>query len=281
MPERTFSQEQINSLLRRASELHVTADDEAPGLTLAELEQIAAESGIPPRYLRAALEEADHGVTNRDTFGQTGSHAFVERVIPGDLSGDDWEAVILKLRKKYGSDDPDPFGMGPLHGRGVTERLGSTHEWRHSTAMGVTSNFTIRSSKGKQHVSFQRRVGLGSPRAEGLGYGLLVAILAAMVMGGATESVWILFLTLAVVWAVAAPSIEALDRKWRGKILREMKGTVDDLDGLLREQEEEDSQLTADGLEAGVRETLGLLDLEDTERDKEEPQRRKDRARSR
>ena len=93
MAERTFSEEQIQSLLKRATQLHMQDEVDKPGLTMKDLEHIAADAGIPPQYLRAALHEADHKVSVRDTQGHTKTHVFIERVVPG------FEAEVTLLRR--------------------------------------------------------------------------------------------------------------------------------------------------------------------------------------
>jgi len=64
-----------------------------------------------------------------------------------------------------------------------------------------------------------------------------LALLAGALAIGLTESVLALILVFAAVWAIAAPAIEALDKRWRGKILREMEGAVDEIDNLIRDKE--------------------------------------------
>ena len=127
MGERTFSEEQVQSLLKRATELHLMEDGDRPGLTLKDIEHIAADAGIPPKYLRAALHEADHQVSTRNNSGHTRTHVFVERTVPGELTDEEWESVVFKLRKEYGSDLAGVYGLGAQYGLGLTSRWGA-HE---------------------------------------------------------------------------------------------------------------------------------------------------------
>lgn len=237
MTERTYGEREIKDLLERAAHLQAaSADDGAgPGLTLAELEQIAAESGIDPQFLRLAAHEAEAGITPRDTSGQTDTHIFVERTVPGTLTEAQWESVVLRLRERFGSDLALSFGLGPQYGHGVTETLGTAREWRHTTSAGVSTTVTIRSVEGVQHLRLQRRVGLASPRLEGLMYGFFAALLAGLVGAAVTEAVWGLFLTLAAALALAAPAIEFLDRRWRGGKLDELNEVADDIANIIHD----------------------------------------------
>jgi hypothetical protein len=272
MPERTFSEEQIQALLRRATELQVIEPAEEHGLTQADLEQIAADAGIPPKFLRTAILESDHGTASRNVSGQTKTHAYIERVVPGDLTDDEWEEVVLRLRKAYSNDMAETYGMGARYGKGVTEQLGRTREWSHTTSLGVVTNVAIRSAEGSQQISFQRRVGLASPRVESVGYGFVLAMLAGMAAGGVTESVWVLFLVLAAVWAIAAPTVEYLDRRWRDKILGKMQTISDDIALLVANPETVETP-EAQLLEAPAGSaSAGPLDLDELEAPEPEPE---------
>lgn len=58
---RRYSEEEVAAFLERATELQRAGSDRevGEGLTLEELEEIAAEAGIPPRYVRRAAAELD------------------------------------------------------------------------------------------------------------------------------------------------------------------------------------------------------------------------------
>ncbi|MFT5515487.1 MAG: hypothetical protein ACI80V_001613 [Rhodothermales bacterium] len=248
--------------MRRATELQVMDPGEKEGLTQADLEQIAADSGIPPQYLRTAILEADHGVSSRDVSGQTKTHAYIDRVVPGELSEDEWAQVVMRLRKEYSSDLAASYGGGPQYGKGVSEQLGRTREWSHTTSLGVTTNVAIRSADGKQHISFQRRVGLGSPRVEGIGYGLLLASLMGGIAGVTNESALLALLVTAAVWAVAAPAVEYLDRRWRDKMLRQMQAVSDDIARIVADPVVESGEATTLESPAGSEARLDLDGLE-------------------
>lgn len=241
MAERTFTEEQVQSLLRRATELHLMEDGDQPGLTLKDIEHIAADAGIPPKFLRAALHEADHQVSTRNNSGHTRTHVFVERTVPGELTDEEWESVVFKLRKEYGNDLAGAYGLGPQYGLGLTESLGNAREWRHTTTSGVVSTFTIRSAEGNQHIAFQRRVGMSSPRVEGVAYGLIAALVAATVGGLITQSLlWVVLIFMAAL-AMAAPTIERLDRRWRNGKLANMEKVADEIAQLVVNRTDEEA----------------------------------------
>ncbi len=260
MAERTFSEAEIRALIERASQLQASQDQRPDfGLTIAELEQVAADSGIEPSFLRAAVREAETGVGLRDVHGHTDTHVFVERVVPGTLTDEEWHDVVMRLRSEFSSDTAAAFGGSAIQTQGVTEQLGSTREWRHTTMLGIATTVSIQSIDDVQHVRIQRLVGLGSPRAEGIGYGAMAALVAAFIAGGVNQSVWIFALVLIGALLVCAPVIEWLDRKWRNKKLDEIDSVADDIARIVHN----DSDPVAG--EEALRPALSLEELPDVQ----------------
>lgn len=229
--------------MRRASELHrMQSADRAPGLTLAELEEVAAESGIPPEFLRSAVRESVLGVETRSLSGQTHTHAFIERVVPGRLSESDWENVVILLRRRYGSD----LGMvvgNPLYGQGTLEQFGNMRSWRHTSSLGVTSEFSIRTVDDVQHIRFERRVGMARPRVEGVVYGSVLALVSAAILAAVTRSPAMFAAGFFTALAIFAPATEWLDRRWRGRVHAEMNGVVDEVVRLVSEPSKSESKV--------------------------------------
>lgn len=241
MNDRIYSEDEIRNLMRRAAELQRSAPDaRGPGLTVAEMEHAAAEAGIAPEFLRAALRESAYGVRAHDASGHTKTHVWVERVVPGDLSETDWENVVIFLRRRYGSDLGAMMG-NELFGTGTTERIGSLRSWRHTTALGVTSEFSVRTVDGAQHVRFERRVGLASPRVEGIAYGAVFAVVAAAILAAVLQSPAAFVVGFFAMLAVAAPTVEILDRRWRARLLKDMNEAASAVAGMLAEPGREDS----------------------------------------
>ena len=248
MAERTYGEHEIKALLERAAQLQAMVGGDPTsdtGLTLAELEDIAAEAGIDPAFLRAAAREAETGPAPRTVAGQTKTHVFVERTVPGSLSDTEWEAAVLRLRQQFSSDLVTAFGGGPQYGPGIAEALGTTREWRHTTSLGVATTVTIRSVEGMQHLRIQRRVGLGSPRVEGISYGALLALLFSGI-GIAVLSAPVLFVPLMIaLFLLTFPLIELLDRRWRKQKLAEIQEVADDIAGIIRNAEPEEEETRA------------------------------------
>jgi hypothetical protein len=68
-----------HAVLRRAAELQLAHPTEDPALTVGAVEQIAAEVGIPPEHVRAALRERRAGAAAAPPPPRTGVHRLFDR----------------------------------------------------------------------------------------------------------------------------------------------------------------------------------------------------------
>lgn len=241
MAQRIYTEREVTALLERAAALqqHSARQDEArPGLTLPEIEAIAAEAGLDPSLLRQAARELDapaspnHGAPP----GTTATHVFVERWVPGTLSEEAWEDVVAELRHRYDTDLGAMMGM-PGYGRSLTERIGRSVEWRHTSMAGIETRVMIRPRGEGLHVRLSQRVGWGSPLAESLVYGLFGGLLglvpAALLDAGKAFAVAL----MGVLYVLAVAGIFAADRAWRRNKHRALEALGDRVAALLTAHE--------------------------------------------
>jgi hypothetical protein len=90
--ERVFSEQEVGHIIRRAVEISEEGPGHGytPGVTLNELEKIAAEVGVPPDALARAIEEAGQRKGKRKAF------RFVEefeRVVEGELQPENFDVL--------------------------------------------------------------------------------------------------------------------------------------------------------------------------------------------
>ncbi len=233
MNGRTYSREEIAALMERAAELqsHGPTGDE-DGLTLDELEAVAASSGIDPAALRQAAREMG-GVSREATDEQSDTQIFAERFVSfPDLDDDSLaaaiEEVIVELRHRFGmTSDPIMRALG--YGVHDTEQIGKTFEWRHTTSMGVVTTVQMRPRGDGVQVRMSQKVGWGSPTAEGMTYALIPAALAAVVALIMVKAAFIGLGVFAVGMLVFGPLIRNLDVNWRAKKDRELEALADRL----------------------------------------------------
>lgn len=150
---RRFSEEEVERILRRATELETerpptTAD--AGGLTLAELEQIGAEAGLRPELLRRAAREVEGGATSRPVRAApfVGAPVVIrlEREIEGELDRRALESLIPELRRA-------------AEGTGHPAVVGSTLSWESSDKNELRSlGVTVTSSGGRTRIWIEERL---------------------------------------------------------------------------------------------------------------------------
>lgn len=99
---RRFTDREVALVLRKASELdEAQGSAGAAGLSLAQLEEIAAEVGIAPEVVRRAVSELDRSGPRGLLSGGPLSHQAI-RAVPGEL---DREALARLIQHVDGSSD--------------------------------------------------------------------------------------------------------------------------------------------------------------------------------
>ena len=97
--ERIFSEKQASDILQRAARLQEERGDPtdpyAPGLRQEDLAKIAAEAGIDPKYLEAAIREAQQQKEDRRFFNLSEEQ---ERIVEGELDPAEFD-VIFEVAK--------------------------------------------------------------------------------------------------------------------------------------------------------------------------------------
>lgn len=196
-PSRHYSEKEVGLILRRATELQrsePTAADPT-GFTLAELEDVAAEVGIDPTYLRRAAAELETGLGSGPAELLLGAPlAFVlERTVPGEYPESGFEELV-------------PLMQVATLGQGNASAVGKTLTWSSRSDTNTSSQqvlVTVRD--GETLIRIEERlagfagglfggvlggggvglgVGVGLPA--GLALGLLPAVvLPVAIVGGA------------------------------------------------------------------------------------------------
>ncbi len=150
-PKRRYGEKEVGLILKRATELQQSAPEptEGSGLTLADLEEIAAEAGIDPRYLRAAAGELDRvGPTPEGVEKWLGGPVVVEleRRIDAEVSPDDFDLVIETIsRASNGQGQPGVIG------RTLTWTLSDPNSQRYL-------QITVKSRQGETLIRMEERM---------------------------------------------------------------------------------------------------------------------------
>jgi hypothetical protein len=139
---RIYSEREMNRILKRARELESKQDPlPAYGLTLEELQQIAAESGLDPRLVAAAAGEMERGGERGSFLTQlTGPLSIQqERTLSGELTEAQWEAMVAEIRQSY-------------EAVGTPGKLGQTFEWTFRSPRGQQLQVSATPREGMTHL---------------------------------------------------------------------------------------------------------------------------------
>lgn len=184
--DRRYTEAELHAIFERAAKRQEEArraEAASQGeLTLAELQEIGAASGIDPAHVAVAAAELGAGPPRK-------AHAFLgapmeverSRVLPCAVTDDAWAQIVAEVRQALGAD-------------GSVGQLGRTREWT-AVGRGIRRDVTMRLAVepvdgGRSRVTVRQSV---HEQAQGLG-------VAAAING----AVGLVFLTLAVLGVDAA-----------------------------------------------------------------------------
>ena len=121
-PDRRFSDDDFSVILRKAAEMQEAsgAPQHAEGLTLAEIEHIAREAGIDPRYVRRAANSLT--ATPPSEWGARllgGPRRFhLADEVPGRIPDQGWKKLVEEVRRDFAKDDKVAHLPGSLEWKG-------------------------------------------------------------------------------------------------------------------------------------------------------------------
>ena len=138
---RRYSEEEVGLILRRATEMRraePTALDPA-GLTMAELEEIAAEAGIDPGMLRQAASElnAQQPATLGSRLAGAAMAVAIERVVEGEMPVERLEELVSTI-------------VAATPGRGTASAVGRSLTWSSQEGSNLTEQQVLVSAQNGQ-----------------------------------------------------------------------------------------------------------------------------------
>ena len=160
---RVYGDDEVGRILKRATELqHVEPTARSSGVTLAELEEIAAEAGIDPRHLRRAALELEREPGDLSVFARLAGEELVlvrEITLPGELDVPGLERLVGVIQ-----------AHSPEHGQAGL--IGRTLTWRaESPSNTVTTQILAAARSGETTIRVEENM---SQMASGLFGGFMV-----------------------------------------------------------------------------------------------------------
>lgn len=206
-PGTRFQDDEIRRILARAAERQEQAEralpaadagsaaGPEPGLTLAELQEVAGEVGIASTHVQAAAREV-----RMRTGGEVTHYPFLgipretldHRVVPGAPTEREWERIVEELRREF-------------RVPGVTNTFGDVREW-WSSSLSTVGGVRLRIEPGEDgtEVTLRRSNAHLSQLTHALGWtfagmaGMFGGIVATGVLEPGAVAAPILFGTLSV-----------------------------------------------------------------------------------
>ncbi len=140
-PHKLFSEKQISTILRRATEMQEASKTTDPtGLTFEELQQIAVEAGIDAKYIAAAITEQEQEGDVDERFYWIGAPTSIERerVVAGEVADEQWEEMVAEIRSTFGL-------------VGASGQVGRSREWTHDSKE-QQAQVTVTSREGQTKI---------------------------------------------------------------------------------------------------------------------------------
>ena len=230
----TYTEREVAQIIERA----VVRQEEArrrqgaAGLSLEEIEKLGHEVGIDPEHLRAAAAEIDAGAAEHESHTTT-THNHVEQWTSGPLDIHDWEDAVDDLRKRLGTD------YGAMYGRTSASEFkeaGATKTWEHTSGLGVHHRVVVSERGERTRIRLEQQVGIMSPPAEAVMYGLFSMVLLGPLAAGIGSFLFDgMLATIAsivtglVLFVAASFAIYKADVKWREKKMGHLEEMAADL----------------------------------------------------
>lgn len=227
---RVFSEPEIAQILQRAADRQAEAARAVPttGLTLGEIEALAAEAGLDVAHVRAAAAEL--APVSPAERSRSATHVFVERTLEVPLTDAGWDEAVAELRNRFGKAGMAAYAPGNAPSGEVTV-VGKNREWSHTDGLGVETRVLATDRGATARLRISQRVGMMSELGDGVLvgglFGMLPALLAFNLLPGVgiAAALAVLALSIFLVWMA--------DVAWRKKKHAQLADLSDDLAALL------------------------------------------------
>jgi hypothetical protein len=123
--DRTFDEKAVAQILQRVASLEQKKRSAPTQLSVAEIEEIARESGLDPALVAQAVRDLDSHRQAQGSGRFTGAATVrtIERVVPGEIGPEDHERLAMEIRSALSGVSTYPAQVSTL-GRSVTVSAG-------------------------------------------------------------------------------------------------------------------------------------------------------------
>ena len=248
MSNRVYSEEEVAKLIRRAVELESkrSSSDQTgseKGLTIHDLEKIAADAGIDPELMQRAAKEMDHAAFIGDfeeTTKVNRSEIVAEHWIKTDVNNQLLDDLITELNHRFGTSKTISTGGDRLWndytGKAVVNKTATSADWRYTDEMELYTTRILMQQRGdKLRIRVSKRQGWNlSWNSDGNQYivgftGMFLTILGAVIGFSAFNSPWLGIIGGLAISAMVLPLTMMLSKRrlnWHKKEVTEIAETL-------------------------------------------------------
>lgn len=171
MSKRVYNEQEVAKLIRRAVELESSrsgpgVSESVNGLTIQDLEKIAADAGIDPELMHRAAEEMDQ-TANDEGFEETTkinrSEIIAEHWIKANASEQLLNDLILELNHRFGTSHDDINWWDKLWndytGKAKVSKTVTSADWKYTDEFGMyTTRVLIQQRGDKLRIRVSKRM---------------------------------------------------------------------------------------------------------------------------
>jgi len=249
MSDHLYSEEEVAKLIRRAVELESERDnkggiDKSSGLSMEDLEKIAADSGIDPELMRRAADELRQGsssVNLDETTSITDSEILAEHWIKGQVDNQILDNLIVEMNHRFGTSQDEITWWNKLFddysGKAVVKKTATTAEWKYTDEMSLYTTRVLIQQRGEKlriRVSKRQAMNLSWDSAFTTITLLIFSALVLIPIGAAsgfalTDNPWFGIMAGVTLTALCFPLVSWLQKKRLKKHVSEITDIAENL----------------------------------------------------
>lgn len=171
---RIYTEEEVTRLIRRAIELEASRsvaedDSSGAGLTISEIEQVAAEAGIDPELIQKAANELNSGsneadlskaayTKSSDNLGKglpevRSNEIYCERWVDAQPDKDTLNSLVTELNHRFGTSDEISWWdklWDSYEGKAKIRRTDGTLEWHYTDEWQYYTTRVLMQKRGER-----------------------------------------------------------------------------------------------------------------------------------
>ena len=283
MSDHLYSEEEVARLIRRAVELEAERGnrkgvDESQGLSMHDLEKIAADAGIDPELMRRAADELHHNSTSSrldETTVVKDTDILAEHWIKATVNSRILDDLILELNHQFGTSQEEITwwnkAFNDYSGKAIVNKTATSADWKYKDEMSLyTTRVLIQQRGEKLRIRVSKRQAMNLPwnstttNTTLLFFTALILIpLGAAAGFSVTNNPWFGIMAGVTLTALLFPLISWTEKRRIKKHVREITEIAENLVLQARQMTSEPSTEESNNGQTGTTETQAIeLDID-------------------